>query len=35
MIGAAGRVYIGGTTDAVIGARDAIVEVLNAVDGRE
>ena len=35
MIGAAGRVYIGGQTEAVERARDAITEALVAVIGRE
>ena len=35
MIGAAGRVYIGGQTEAVERARDAITEALLAVVGRE
>jgi hypothetical protein len=35
MIGAAGRVYIGGTTEAVLRAHDAIVAVLGEVEGRE
>ena len=35
MIGAAGRVYIGGQTEAVERARDAITEALVAVVGRE
>ena len=35
MIGAAGRVYIGGRTEAVERARDAITEALVAVVGRE
>lgn len=35
MIGAAGRVYIGGQTQAVERARDAITEALVAVVGRE
>jgi hypothetical protein len=35
MIGAAGRVYIAGTTDAVSLARDAIGAALTAVTGRD
>ena len=35
MIGAAGRIYVGGATDAVLRAHDAIVQVLDEVDGRE
>jgi hypothetical protein len=35
MIGAAGRVYIGGTTDDVLRAHAAIVDVLDEVEGRE
>lgn len=34
MIGAAGRVYIGGSTDGVLKARDAITRVLESIDGR-
>lgn len=34
MIGAAGRVYIGGTTDGVTRARDAITKVLASIEGR-
>jgi hypothetical protein len=35
MIGAAGRVYIGGTTDAVNRAREAIGRAMMAVKGRD
>ncbi|MDH3472885.1 MAG: hypothetical protein OEM59_04265 [Rhodospirillales bacterium] len=35
MIGAAGRVYISGATDAITRARDTITEVLESVVGRE
>jgi hypothetical protein len=35
MIGAAGRVYIGGTPDGVARASAAIAEVLGAIEGRE
>ncbi|MDQ3105921.1 MAG: microcompartment protein [Actinomycetota bacterium] len=35
MIGAAGRVYMGGTTEDVLLARDAITRVLAALEGRE
>jgi len=35
MIGAAGRLYLGGTTEAVTTARDAIREALSEVEGRE
>jgi hypothetical protein len=35
MIGAAGRLYLGGTTEAVTTARDAIREALAAVEGRD
>jgi hypothetical protein len=34
MIGAAGRVYMSGPTDAVLRARDEITRVLGAVEGR-
>lgn len=34
MIGAAGRVYIGGTTEGVMKARDAITRVLGSIVGR-
>jgi hypothetical protein len=34
MIGAAGRVYIGGTTEGVTRARDAITKVLESIEGR-
>lgn len=34
MIGAAGRVYIGGTTEGVMRARDAITAVLASIEGR-
>lgn len=34
MIGAAGRVYIGGTTEGVTRARDAITKVLDSIEGR-
>ena len=34
MIGAAGRVYIGGTTEGVMKARDAITRVLGSIEGR-
>lgn len=34
MIGAAGRVYIGGTTEGVLKARDAITRVLESIEGR-
>ena len=34
MIGAAGRVYIGGTTEGVMRARDAITAVLGSIEGR-
>jgi hypothetical protein len=35
MIGAAGRVYMSGSTDDVVCARDEITRVLTAVEGRE
>jgi hypothetical protein len=35
MIGAAGRVYMSGSTEEVLRARDAIIGVLEAVEGRE
>lgn len=35
MIGAAGRLYLGGTTEAVTTARDAIREALAQVEGRD
>ena len=35
MIGAAGRLYLGGTTEAVSAASDAIREALAEVEGRE
>jgi hypothetical protein len=35
MIGAAGRVYMSGSTEDVLRARDAIIGVLEAVEGRE
>ncbi|MGB6246842.1 MULTISPECIES: microcompartment protein [Gordonia] len=35
MIGAAGRLYLGGTTDEVTAARDRITEVLASIKGRE
>jgi len=35
MIGAAGRVYMSGSTDDVVRARDEITRVLTAVEGRE
>jgi hypothetical protein len=35
MIGAAGRIYISGSTESVIRARDEITRVLEAVEGRE
>ena len=35
MIGAAGRISLGGTTENVTKALEAITEVLNAVEGRE
>lgn len=35
MIGAAGRVYMSGSTDDVVRARDEITQVLTAVEGRE
>jgi hypothetical protein len=35
MIGAAGRVYMSGSTDAVLRARDEITRVLEAVEGRD
>lgn len=35
MIGAAGRLYIGGSTDEVTVARDHITTVLSAIEGRE
>ncbi len=34
MIGAAGRVYIGGTTEGVMRAREAITKVLESIEGR-
>ncbi|MGH8986040.1 MAG: microcompartment protein [Acidimicrobiia bacterium] len=34
MIGAAGRVYLSGTSDSVLRARDAIESVLSAIEGR-
>jgi hypothetical protein len=34
MIGAAGRVYIGGTSEGVLKARDAITRVLESIEGR-
>ncbi|MEY2772773.1 MAG: hypothetical protein RJB51_194, partial [Actinomycetota bacterium] len=34
MIGAAGRVYMSGTTESVTKARDAITQALEAVVGR-
>ncbi len=35
MIGAAGRVYMSGSTDAILRARNEITRVLEAVEGRE
>lgn len=35
MIGAAGRVYLAGATDAILRARDEIIRVLEEVTGRE
>jgi starvation-inducible outer membrane lipoprotein len=35
MIGAAGRVYMSGTTESVTKARDAITQALEAVVGRD
>lgn len=35
MIGAAGRLYIGGSTDEVTVARDHITTVLSAIEGQE
>ena len=35
MIGAAGRVYMAGSTEEVLAARDEITRVLSAVEGRE
>jgi hypothetical protein len=35
MIGAAGRLYIGGTTADVTLARDRITTVLNGIEGRD
>jgi hypothetical protein len=35
MIGAAGRLYIGGSVKDVTTARDRITEVLAAIEGRE
>ncbi|HEX2214506.1 MAG TPA: microcompartment protein [Mycobacterium sp.] len=35
MIGAAGRLYISGSTDDVVGARDRITTVLAAIEGRD
>lgn len=35
MIGAAGRIYISGTTESVVRARDEITRVLESVEGRE
>lgn len=35
MIGAAGRLYISGSTEDVVVARDRITEVLGAIEGRE
>ncbi|WP_299557988.1 microcompartment protein [uncultured Mycolicibacterium sp.] len=35
MIGAAGRLYIAGSTSDVTSARDRITEVLNAIEGRD
>ena len=35
MIGAAGRIYISGSTESVVRARDAITETLESVAGRE
>jgi hypothetical protein len=35
MIGAAGRIYISGSTESVVRARDEITRVLEAVEGRE
>lgn len=35
MIGAAGRVFVAGTTDAVTRARDRIAEVLSGIEGRD
>jgi hypothetical protein len=35
MIGAAGRVYMSGTTESVTKARDAITKVLDSVVGRD
>jgi hypothetical protein len=35
MIGAAGRIYISGSADSVVRARDEITRVLQSVEGRE
>ena len=35
MIGAAGRVYMAGSTDSVVRARDEITRVLQEVEGRQ
>jgi hypothetical protein len=35
MIGVAGRIYLSGPDDAVTAARDAIIDVLDQVEGRE
>jgi hypothetical protein len=35
MIGVAGRIYLSGPTADVVKARDQIIEVLNAVEGRD
>ncbi|WP_267594813.1 microcompartment protein [Carbonactinospora thermoautotrophica] len=35
MIGAAGRIYISGTTEGVLRARDEITRVLSSIEGRE
>lgn len=35
MIGAAGRLYLGGSTESVSAAHDAIVEALDAVEGQD
>ncbi|WP_120298676.1 microcompartment protein [Gordonia phthalatica] len=35
MIGAAGRLYLGGTTEEVTAARDRITAVLSSIEGRE
>jgi hypothetical protein len=35
MIGAAGRIYLSGSTSSIVAARDEITRVLEAVEGRE